>query len=32
MSAKKNVLNEINKERTFTQGFKDCRKLKRKVS
>ena len=32
MSVKKNVLNEINKEGTFTQGFKDCRKIKRKVS
>ena len=32
MLVKKNVLNEINKERTFTQGFKDCRKIKRKVS
>ena len=29
---KKNVLNEINKERTFTQNFKDCRKINRKVS
>ena len=29
---KKNVLNEINKEGTFTQGFKDCKKIKRKVS
>ena len=29
---KKNVLNEINKEETFTQGFKECRKIKRKVS
>ena len=29
---KKNVLNEINKERTFTQSFKDCRKINRKVS
>ena len=29
---KKNVLNEINKEGTFTQCFKDCRKIKRKVS
>ena len=28
----KNVLNEINKEGAFTQGFKDCRKIKRKVS
>ena len=32
MLAKKNVLNEINKEGTFTQDFKDCRKIKRKVS
>ena len=32
MLVKNNVLNEINKERTFTQGFKDCRKIKRKVS
>ena len=32
MIVKKNVLNEINKEGTFTQGFKDCRKIKRKVS
>ena len=32
MLVKKNVLNEINKERTFTQGLKDCRKIKRKVS
>ena len=32
MLVKKNVLNEINKEGTFTQGFKDCRKIKRKVS
>ena len=31
MLVKKNVLNEINKEGTFTQGFKDCRKIKRKV-
>ena len=29
---KKNVLNGINKERTFTQSFKDCRKINRKVS
>ena len=29
---KKNALNEKNKEETFTQGFKDCRKIKRKVS
>ena len=32
MLVKKNVLNEINKEGTFPQGFKDCRKIKRKVS
>ena len=32
MLMKKNVLNEINKEGAFTQGFKDCRKIKRKVS
>ena len=32
MLVKKSVLNEINKEGTFTQGFKDCRKIKRKVS
>ena len=32
MLVQKNVLNEINKEGTFTQGFKDCRKIKRKVS
>ena len=32
MLVKKNVLNETNKEGTFTQGFKDCRKIKRKVS
>ena len=30
MLAKKNALNEINKEGTFTQGFKDCKKIKRK--
>ena len=30
MQVKKNVLNEINKEGTFTQGFKDCKKIKRK--
>ena len=29
---KKNVLNETNKEVTFTQGFKDCRKIKKNVS
>ena len=32
MVVKKNVLNEINKEGTFTQGLKDCKKIKRKVS
>ena len=32
MLVKKNVLNEINEEGTFTQGFKDCRKIKKKVS
>ena len=32
MLVKKNVLNEINKEGTFTQGLKDCRKIKWKVS
>ena len=32
MLVKKNVLNEINKEGTFTQGFNDCRKIERKVS
>ena len=26
MLVKNNVLNEINKEGTYTQGFKDCRK------
>ena len=31
MLLKKNVLNEINKEGTFTQGFKDCKKIKRTV-
>ena len=30
MLVKKNALNEINKEGTFTQGFKDCKKIKRK--
>ena len=29
MLVKKSVLNEINKEGTFTQGFKDSRKIKR---
>ena len=32
MPVKRSVLNEINKDGTFTQGFKDCRKIKRKVS
>ena len=32
MLVKKNVLNDINKEGSFTQSFKDCRKIKRKVS
>ena len=32
MLVKKIALNEINKEGTFTQGFKDWRKIKRKVS
>ena len=32
MLLKKNALNKINKEGTFTQGFNDCRKIKRKVS
>ena len=32
MLVKKSVLNEINKEGTFTQGLKDCRKIKKKVS
>ena len=32
MPVKKNVLNEINKDGTFTQGFKDCRKIERNVS
>ena len=32
MLVKKNVLNEIKKEGTFTQGFKDCSKIKGKVS
>ena len=31
MIVKKNVLNEINKEGTSAQGFKDCKKIKRKV-
>ena len=32
MLVTKNVLNEMNKEVTFTQGFNDCSKIKRKVS
>ena len=32
MLVRKNVLNEVNKEGAFTQGFKDCRKIRRKVS
>ena len=32
MPVKKNLLNEINKEGTFTHGYKDCRKTKRKLS
>ena len=32
MLVKKNVLNVINKEGAFTQGFKDCRKIKRKAA
>ena len=32
MLVKKNVLNQINKEGTFTQGFKKCRQIKKKVS
>ena len=32
MLVRKNVLNEINKEGTFAQGFNDCRKIERKVS
>ena len=32
MVVKKNVLNEINKEGTFTQGLKDCNKIKMNVS
>ena len=30
--ASKSISNEINKEGTFTQGFKDREKIKRKVS
>ena len=32
MLVKKNVLNEIKKEGTLTQGFKDCGKIKKKLS
>ena len=32
MLLKKNVLNDINKEGTSPQGFKDCRKIKTEVS
>ena len=32
MLVRKSVLNEINEKGTFTQGFNDCRKIKRKVS
>ena len=32
MLVKKNILSEINKEGVFTQGFKDCRQIKRKIS
>ena len=32
MPTGKNALNEINKEGTFTWGFKDCREIQRKVS
>ena len=32
MLVRKNVLNKINKDGTFNQGFNDCRKIKRKVS
>ena len=28
---KKKVSNEVNKEETLTEGFKDCRKIKTKV-
>ena len=31
MLVKKNVLNEINKKGTFSQGLKDCKKIKWKV-
>ena len=32
MLVKKSSLSEINEEGTFTQGFKDWRKIKRKVT
>ena len=32
MLVRKNVLNAINKEERFTQGFKDRKKIKRKAS
>ena len=32
MLVKKNELNEINKEGTYTQGFKDCKKVTKKES
>ena len=32
MLIKRNVSNEINQEGTFTQGFKDYKKIKRKAS
>ena len=32
MLVRKSVLNEINEKAAFTQGFNDCRKIKRKVS
>ena len=32
MLVKENVLNEINKEGTFTQSSKDCQKIKWNVS
>ena len=32
MLVQNNELNEINKEGTFTPGFKDCNKIKMKVS
>ena len=31
MQVRKNVLNELHKEGTFTQGFNDCRKIKMRV-